>query len=118
MAFVVVYLKGVFSLLLCLIAVIHAAEECRFSIPSTANPGECDTYDLTPQAAQGPYQFKGTDRNNKPATFYFNLCGNVRNNSLPSSCAGLEPSPGYMVLDGSKNCVRLGDLNTAMGVSL
>ena len=103
--------------ILCTVLVICAAENCTFTIPSTESPGQCDTYDLSPQASKGPYKFPGTTTNNKPAMFYLNLCGNVPNASLPSACASLAPSPAYMVEDGSKTCVRLGDLKSAIAVS-
>ena len=93
-------------------------EPCRFTMPSTVNLGYCDTYDLTPQASKGPYTFPGTTRDNKPAMFYLSLCGNVPNASLPSICATLAPSPAYMVVNGSNECVRLGDLNSAITVSI
>lgn len=99
------------------------ANDCLFQVPSTRYAGLCETYDLSKQAALGPFvvngsrQLTGSGGEVEQATYYFSLCGNVSENFLPKECVAVGRAPAYQYTEG-KECVALGRLSDVVAVSV
>lgn len=101
------------------------ADDCRFLVPSTQDAGLCETYDLSKQAALGPFVVNGSRQQTaagssgevEQATYYFSLCGNVSEDFLPKECVEVGRAPAYQYTEG-KECVALGRLSDVVAVRL
>ena len=111
------------ALIICLLLrpSFAVANGCHFQVPSTRDVGLCETYELSKQAALGPFvvngsrQLTGSSGETEPATYYFSLCGNVSEDFLPKECVEVGQAPAYQYTKG-KECVALGRLSDVVAV--
>jgi len=84
---------------------------CTFNIPSTSDPGSCESYDLSKLASLGGVNFTSGSQYD----YTLSVCAAVDPSKLPESCKGKDAAPAYQFASGQ--CYVIGKLDSALVVS-